>query len=417
MTALTRAMPDSGPTEPTPSPGRFLFPAQEVILGAMLAALLYLAHDPSERILFFGLAVLQIAEGHIPALRTLWYRMASVVAQLILAFLLIGITGGVNSAYFLVLLLPVVSTATYLGVAGTVVTSIAAIGTYLSFLYFVDWTQYSIGDEEMHILAIRCLLLAVAALLVNGLGRVIRDESARHKAAADQLAVANQQLIAAETTVRRTERLAALGQLTAGLAHELRNPLGSIKGSAELLTTAATSADPIVQELAGIISSEVDRTNLLVTRFLDFSRPLEPHKEMAKLGDVIDKAAKHAGVPIITNFSPEVAMIPLDPTLMQQVFINLLTNARQAGPPDAPITVATRPAGEEAEISVIDRGAGIPADKRESIFNPFVTSRKGGVGLGLAIVARIVDGHGGRMAVESEPGKGSTFRVYLPLQA
>ncbi len=410
-------MLDTGPPEAPPKPAGLPFPTQEVILGAMLAALLYLAHDISERVLMFGLAILQIGEGSLPVLRTRWYRLASVVAQLILAFLLIGITGGVNSPYFMVLLLPVVSTATYLGVAGTVVTSIAAIGTYLSFLYFVDWTQYSIDDEEMHVLAIRCLLLAVAALLVNGLGRVIRDESARHKAAADQLAVANQQLIAAETTVRRTERLAALGQLTAGLAHELRNPLGSIKGSAELLTTAAASADPIVQELAGIISSEVDRTNLLVTRFLDFSRPLEPQKEMAKLGDVIDKAAKHAGVRIITNFSPEVAMVPLDPTLMQQVFINLLTNARQAGPPEAPITVATRSAGEEAEISVIDRGAGIPADKRESIFNPFVTSRKGGVGLGLAIVARIVDGHGGRMAVESEPGKGSTFRVYLPLHA
>jgi two-component system NtrC family sensor kinase len=107
--------------------------------------------------------------------------------------------------------------------------------------------------------------------------------------------------------------------------------------------------------------------------------------------------------------------LEIDPTLMEQVFINLLTNAAQASAADAPITVATRVVKDEAEIFIVDRGCGIPADRIETIFNPFVTTKQNGVGLGLAIVAKIIDGHGGRMAVESEPGKGSTFRIYLPI--
>ena len=402
--------------ETSQSPPPFKVRTQEVLLAVMFVALLYMAHDSSERVIMLCVAVLQMIEGRVPAMSSPRYRMASVLTQLLLAFLLIGITGGVNTPYFLVLLLPVVSTATWLGVAGTLAVSVAAIGTYLSFLFFVDWTEWSIDGEQMHILTIRCLLLAVSAVLVNGLGVAIRAESARHKAAADQLAVVNQSLMDAEATVRRTERLAALGQLTAGLAHELRNPLGSIRGSAELLSRAAGSGSAMVQELANIISSEVDRTNLLVTRFLDFSRPLEVHKEMGRLDDVITRAAAHAGVDIISNFSPDAAVAPVDPMLLEQVFINLLTNARQASTAEAPVTVATRAAGQEVEISVIDRGSGIPADKLETIFNPFVTMRPGGVGLGLAIVARIIDGHGGRMTVESEPGQGSTFRVYLLLR-
>ena len=253
-------------------------------------------------------------------------------------------------------------------------------------------------------------------MAVNFLGEARRTEATRYKEAAEQLAIANQNLRDAEAAVRRSERLAALGQLSAGLAHELRNPLGSIRGSAELLERSVSQASPMAKELAGIISEEVDRTNALVTRFLDFARPLEPRRETTDVTKVIDNAARHARVEIIRNYSPEVPPLPIDPGLMEQVFINLLTNAAQASAPNAPITVVTRTLNGEAEVSVIDRGCGIPADKIETIFNPFVTTKQSGVGLGLAIVAKIIDGHGGRIAVESEPGKGSTFRVCLPIQ-
>jgi signal transduction histidine kinase len=102
---------------------------------------------------------------------------------------------------------------------------------------------------------------------------------------------------------------------------------------------------------------------------------------------------------------------------MEQVFLNLFSNAAQAGPPGAPITAVTRADDGLADISIVDRGCGIPPEKIDSIFNPFVTTKQNGVGLGLAIVSKIVDGHGGKMAVESAPGKGSVFHVLLPIQA
>jgi two-component system sensor histidine kinase HydH len=404
---------DSSPPRP-----RFHISVQDALVFLMFAALVVLAHNWLERLFLAGLASLLLLEGRVAWLATAWGRATCVLLQLSICYLLLGWTSTLDSEYYPVLLLPVVSTATYLGVTGTMATSVAAICAYLSFLLpvYVDWSEFIIDAESIHTLEIRCLLLALSALLVNSLGEARRTESARYKKAAEQLALANRSLLDAEAAVRRSERLAALGQLSAGLAHELRNPLSSIKGSADLLSRSTAQDNPIARELAGIISEEVDRTNSLVTRFLDFARPLEPRREAADVTKIIDRAALHARVPIIRNYSPEVPPLSIDPALMEQVFINLLSNAAQASAPDAPITVLTRALGSEAEISVIDRGCGIPAQTIETIFNPFVTTKQSGVGLGLAIVAKIVDGHGGRMTVESEPGKGSTFRVFLPVE-
>jgi signal transduction histidine kinase len=374
----------------------------------MFGALVILAHDISERSFILGLAALQLVEGRIPFLTTLRGRTISVVLQIIIVWVLIGYTHGLSSRYYLMLLLPLLSTASFLGLAGTVAASIAAIGAYLSFFLYVDFKEYYVDPEDFHTLAIRCLTLAIAAVLVNTLAAAIRAQSAKYKLIAEQLTVA-------EAAVRRSERLAALGQLSAGLAHELRNPLGSIKGSADLLARSASHNDPMAKELAGIISAEVDRTNSLVTRFLDFARPLEPRRESTDVTGVIDRAVVRAKVDAVRDYSPSLPRLAIDPELMEQVFLNLVTNASQASAPGAPITIRTREVDDQAEVSVIDRGCGIPPDKIETIFNPFVTTKQGGVGLGLAIVAKIVDGHGGKMSVESEPGKGSTFRVLLPI--
>jgi len=394
----------------------------DVLLAILFGALVYKGHGLSQQALLLGLAILQLIEGRIRLLSTPRGRMVSVFLQLALGVELIRETNSPNnldSAYYPILLLPVVSTAAYLGVTATVICSVAAVAAYLSFLLFIDWRHYEIPEEAQHVLAIRCLLMAATAVLVNALGAAIRSESARNKATAEKLAIANENLLAAEAAMRRAERLAALGQLTAGLAHELRNPLSSIKGSADLLARTSGERDTMSRELGEIISSEVDRTNLLVTRFLDFARPLEPRREMTDITEVIDSAAKRAGVAIVRDYSKDVPGLAIDPALMEQVFINLLSNAAQASGTDESVTVATRlePGSNDqcVEISVIDQGCGIPPDKIETIFNPFVTTKQDGVGLGLAIVAKIVDGHGGKMTVDSEQGKGSTFRISLPI--
>lgn len=394
---------------------RFAVRTQDIFLALMLGALTYLTHDAWQMAFMASLTVLQLIEGRVAFLDTTAGRASSVILQLTLGYLLVGITGGLQSPYYLVLLLPIVSTASYLGVAGTLLSTVVASAAYLSFLLFIDWHTFAIDDEAKHILVIRCLLPAVAAVLVNSLGEAVRTQSARYKAAAEQLAEANRHLLEAEDAVRRADRLAALGQLSAGLAHELRNPLGSIKGSADLLARTASQTDPIAKELAEIISAEVDRTNSLVTRFLDFARPLQPRPEPADLAKVIDRAAERGGVRVIRNYSAEPGLVPMDAELMEQVFLNLLTNAAQASAADAPIRVETRESDGFVEVAITDEGCGIPAESLEAIFNPFFTTKQEGTGLGLAIVAKIVDGHGGKIAVESVPGRGSTFRVFLPL--
>ncbi len=392
---------------------------QDIILALMFGALIVLSHDLSEMLLLGGLAVLQLIEGHVPLLATNWGRAVSVALQLILAYLLVGYNGAIDSPYFLVLLFPIVSAASSLGLSSTLLSTIAAIGAYLSFLLFEGWGPFLNAPEAAHFLAIRCLLPAVAAVLVNSLGEEVRTQSAQYKATAEQLAEANRNLIEAEAAVRRSDRLAALGQLSAGLAHELRNPLGSIKGSAELLARALArndaSSTAMASELAEIINEEVDRTNSLVTRFLDFARPLEPRREPADVAEVIERAIGRSGAEVIRDYAADLPPASIDPELMEQVFLNLITNAKEASPAGNPVTVRTRESDGKAEVSVIDRGCGIPPDRIDSIFNPFVTTKKTGVGLGLAIVSKIVDGHGGKMTVESEPGKGSTFRVCLPI--
>jgi signal transduction histidine kinase len=273
------------------------------------------------------------------------------------------------------------------------------------------------------VLVLREATFPIAGFLTYELLEANRAATRRAQHAAEQLAEANRHLQEAEAQVRRTERLAALGQLSAGLAHEIRNPLSTIKGSAEMLLKNVDADSAVSHELAGFISTEVDRTNALVTRFLDFARPLSLHLEKTDITEVIDEAVaqveKHTpplDVSIYKNYSPDIPPLLLDRQLIERVLYNLLLNAAQASPPQGSVTVKTRQVGDTLELDVIDRGSGIAPKDRESIFNPFFTTKSSGVGLGLAIVSKIVDEHGGQITVESDPGAGSVFRVFLPMK-
>jgi len=369
----------------------------------------------------FSLAIVQVLERKAAFFGTHAGSIVSFFIKLALCYYLIGWTGGIESVYYWILLIPVISAGTSLGLLGTLVCAALACGAYLSFLLFLYESEYYVPTEEIPQLILRLTILPVVGLLTHQLAEASRAEARRYKAVAEKLGEANLQLQEAEAAIRRTERLAALGQLSAGLAHELRNPLGTIKTSAEMLSRQVAQSNEVAREMAGFISSEVDRTNSLITRFLDFARPLAVRLARADLHEAIDRAIAQVenhrppfDVSVYKNYSPDVRPFLLDGELIERVIYNLVVNAAQASPPRGTVTVKTREMDDLVEIAVIDRGSGIDRKHLENIFNPFFTTKSGGVGLGLAIVSKIVDEHGGNITVESEPGNGSVFRVYLP---
>ena len=370
--------------------------------------------------MLIALGVVQVVESKIPALNSTRGRIFWVVLKLVLGYVLIGETGGVNSHYWLVMMLPVLSAAVALGVTGALAVSIIAAGSYLSFLLFVDWSTQMLDPDDVSALVLRGVSLAMVGTLVSTLAEDLRVQTQHSRRTADQLSAANFQLQQAEEAVRRSDRLAALGQLSAGLAHELRNPMGTIRASSEMLTGAVGAENEVAREVAGFIASEVDRANSLITRFLHFARPLELRPDTADLAQTIDRAIASVeretpGISIYKNYAPEIPPFRFDAELMERVLYNLILNAAQATSTGGAVTVKTRAANETVEISVIDRGSGIEPAHLNTIFNPFFTTKPQGVGLGLAIVAKIVDEHGGKISVESDAGRGSVFRVQIPM--
>ena len=403
--------------------GRQVVRPQDLLWVVLFAALAIFGphREPATILLLSALGLLQLLEPKlfVPSTRG---GIASFAIKLALCYLLIGWTDGISSRYYWVLFLPVVSAATSLNLAGAVIASALASGAYLSMLLYLKPDQY-VDPSENPELVMRALILPVVGFLTQQLAEGNRSAARKAEAAAEQLAEANRHLQEAEAAVRRSERLAALGQLSAGLAHEIRNPLSTIKTSAEMLLKSVDDNNAVAHEMAGFISSDVDRTNALVTRFLDFARPLAVRLEKTDLAQLIDRAVadveKHSppfDVSIYKNYAPEIAPFLLDGQLIERVVYNLLVNAAQASPAKGSITVKTRQIGDRVEIAVIDCGSGIDPKLLDNIFNPFFTTKSTGVGLGLAIVSKIVDEHGGTITVESEPGSGSVFRVFLPFK-
>jgi signal transduction histidine kinase len=356
-----------------------------------------------------------------------------VAIKILLATLLLDHTGemGINSPYYPIFFLPVVSAAIYFGPVATLIWTTIASLSYISLL-FPALQEYELTSAGATVLTIRVLFFYIAAILVNRFTVENRRHVERLEVLSRQLEETNRQLRRAEAEARRSERLAALGQLSAGLAHEIRNPLAVIKGSAEMLSQKVAGSQPLIAELAGYISSEVNRLNALVVRFLDFARPskLELHQE--NIAEIVDRALEsasasfpNANVKIEKQYAQGLPEIPVDRQLCEQVFVNLITNAFQAmreqgtSPQSMRLSIAADSSKGEAGVSVTveDSGPGVPPELREQIFNPFFTSKKDGVGLGLSIVAKIVDDHRGTIHLENSPAGGARFRVFLPAAA
>jgi len=226
----------------------------------------------------------------------------------------------------------------------------------------------------------------------------------------------------AEAQLIRSEKLAALGQLAAGIAHEIRNPLTSINILIHSLTEKFPSEDSHREDL-NVIEEEIDRINEILDRFLRFAKPAPPLLERTEVAPIFEETLQlirprmaKQRIHVQKEFQ-NLPMILMDREQMKQVVLNLLLNAIQAMPGGGTLTLRGQHSkdGQWITVSVQDSGVGIPDEDMDKLFDPFFSRKEGGIGLGLSIAHRIIDQHRGKIEVESDPGKGTLFTIWLPI--
>ncbi|MEJ2492208.1 MAG: ATP-binding protein [Desulfuromonadales bacterium] len=318
---------------------------------------------------------------------------------------------------------PIVLGGIWFALRGGIVTAILASLLYVPHVLFHWQHNPSMALEQY----LEIVLYNVIGCLTGFLAERERQQKIRYQKTAESLRESYRklrdqadQIIAIEEQLRRADRLSALGELSAGMAHEIRNPLGAIKGTAEILREGVAQEDP-KREFADILITEVDRLNRVLEDFLRFARPAPVEMGRFSLhqvvGDVLDLTRQQAlrnKVEVKTDLDQDIQVPGLGEQI-QQAVLNLVLNALQAMPEGGRLDVSTTNLDNEIQVQVRDSGPGIAPEDRGRIFNPFVTTRTSGTGLGLAITQRIVQSHEGRILLQSEPGQGACFTLCLPL--
>lgn len=232
----------------------------------------------------------------------------------------------------------------------------------------------------------------------------------------------SERILAIEEQLRRSEKLSTLGEMAAVLAHEIRNPLGSIRGTAEILKDDYQPGDP-KYEFIDIQIRETERLNRVVEDFLRMARPQPPEmkqcsirEELETILTLVSKDAKERKVALILDASDAETLVRGDGEKLRQSFLNIIINALQATPAGGNVRISiSGQTGDTCRITFSDSGQGIEPHVLPRIFEPFFTTKPDGSGLGLAITRKIIEGHGGTLEVESQPGQGTTVIVCLPV--
>jgi len=364
------------------------------------------------------------------------------VADLLLITAIIYLAGGLESEYYPLYYLPILQASVRLNFRDAVSTSVLAAGLYAvlgcseGFQAYIPTTAW-----------LRITTFAVSALFMAAFFGLLMREAREHKqksmemarlleevqSKTAELASVNQQLLAKNEELERKKReleqaqaqlvasqkLAALGQLAGSVAHELRNPLGAIKNAAYFLRRKFGDSGDQVGTLLAVIDQEIATGDRIISSLLDFCRAepprLRPTDVNACLEAALEKLDTGAGVTVVRELCPSLPRILGDASQLYLVFSNIIANATQAMPSGGELHVQTRPSDRCIDVEIRDTGGGIPAEDLERIFEPLYTTKAHGIGLGLVVCKTLVERHGGRIGVTSQPGRGSSFVVKLPV--
>jgi PAS domain S-box-containing protein len=292
----------------------------------------------------------------------------------------------------------------------------------------IEEEPFTDASGARHVLATTKVPLRDASGEVTHVIGIIHDIT-RLKEAEDALRLANEELerrvrdrtaalAAAQGRLVRKERLAVLGQLAGGLAHQIRNPLGAITNAAYVLQRQVKAPTEDAARSIEIILAEVQQANRIITDLLDYARVRPPVRRKVSPREIVERALGSQTTPTNVRVALDVPVLPLvsvDPDQVRDALENLLRNAVEAMPEGGDLRIGARVEGGDLRLSIADSGAGIPCDVQEKLFEPLVTTKPLGLGLGLTTTRALVENQGGSITYESAPGLGTCFEVMLPI--
>lgn len=351
--------------------------------------------------------------------RTAHFALFQLACDTTLCSVLIYYTGSFSSAFSFLYLLVIVTAGVLLYQPGSLSMAILSNIQY-AFMLLLEWSKvlappgeavYDLGPRDLHHVIYKIATLFAASVAVAYLSGFLAEQTKRSKEA----------LRAMSEHVRRVEKLASLGEIAAGLAHEIKNPLASLVGAVTMMREQPGNA-AIQDKLMTIVTREANRLNKLLGDFLFFTKPPAAQQKRLKLeavlNDILDlfeqDPAMNRGIEVIRKIEPDIE-VRIDPTHFHQILWNLLLNATEAmGDGGRMLIAAGKQKSGPVFIQISDSGAGISRENLPRIFDPFFTTKAHGTGLGLSIVHRILEDYGARIDVASREGEGTTMRIIFP---
>jgi signal transduction histidine kinase len=323
-----------------------------------------------------------------------------------------------NRLYYL----PIILGAFFFGLRGGLTVSILVSLIFVPHI-LVDWGGFRASNVNMVAeVVLYNVVGAVTGLLVSTerkYRRRLEETGSRLRESLRELEEKTNMLVQRDEELRQSERLSLLGEMSAMMAHEIRNPLGSIQGAAEILSDSFREGDEGYR-YAAILLKEVDRLSDVIDNFIRVGSGRKERHESVDINQLLEelrfffeRIAAQRKIAVESHLDPYLPGLTADPNQLRQAFMNLILNAVHAMVDGGRLTISTETVEEGLEVTFTDNGPGIPPEGLSRLFEPFYTTRNSGTGLGLTITKRIVEAHGGKIEVESEIGKGTTVRIFL----